>query len=120
MPNADTSEEKVAQMALTELRELRKLLVGNGSVGLFEEVRDAKADIVSLREEMRRVWEVFGTLDKKDRSNVAMVEQAIRQTMPNPDAHLKMLEAKWVFWAKVVGIAIVPNGLIEVLVRIFS
>jgi hypothetical protein len=59
-------------------------------------------------------------LEQRYPAAVDMVEAAIRQTMPSPDARLKVLEAQWVFWAKIVGIIVGSNGIIEVLVRVFS
>jgi hypothetical protein len=56
MPNTDPSEE-LGRLALAELRELRKLLVGNGSIGLFEQVRNND-------DEIKRIWKAFAKLSK--------------------------------------------------------
>jgi hypothetical protein len=56
MPNADPSEE-LGRLALAEIREVRKLIVGNGSVGLFEQVRKNE-------DEAKRLWKAFEKLSK--------------------------------------------------------
>jgi hypothetical protein len=59
-------------------------------------------------------------LEQRYPAAVNMVEAAIRQTMPGPDSHPKLSEAKWVFWAKIAGIIVGSNGVIEILTQIFS
>lgn len=93
MPDADPTEALFRE-ALTELRDVKKMLLGNGSVGMFEQVRDNASDIAAIRDELKRVWAAFDKIHRKDRSNVAMVEQAIRQTLPSGDARERTKQEK--------------------------
>lgn len=88
MPNTDPSEE-IGRLALAELRELRKLLVGNGAVGLFEQVR--KND-----DEIKRLWKAFEKLSKA-------VDRVNGRTTGGKAEELRFLGVRW----QVIGYVVV-------------
>jgi hypothetical protein len=91
MPNTDPSEE-IGRLALAELRELRKLLIGNGSVGLFEQVRLNEGEI-------KRLWKACDKLAKAaDRNR----------------------ETGKIFWAKVTAICGGIAMIIEAVARLLQ
>jgi hypothetical protein len=59
-------------------------------------------------------------LEQRYPAAVNMVEAAIRQTMPSSGTRPDSSEAKWVFWAKIAGIIVGSNGMLEILMWIFS
>jgi hypothetical protein len=91
MPNTDPSEE-IGRLALAELRELRKLLIGNGSVGLFEQVRLNEGEI-------KRLWKAADKLAKAADGN---------------------RETGKIFWAKVTAICGGIAMIIEAVARLLQ
>jgi hypothetical protein len=62
MPNIDPVDIQVMRVVAEDVREIKKQLLGNGSVGLFEQVR--RND-----DETKRLWKAFDKLAKASDRN---------------------------------------------------